>query len=231
MMRRTVFVCLLVCAVTTLPGCVAAVVGTAAVAGGRVAHDRRDVSTMINDRDLQLSVKRALKTDKALVSHNHIRTVVYNRVILLIGEVVDESARDKAGELASGFVGARRVVNQLDVAPEPGFWSRRGDDALVARIKTGLIDITSLRGFDPTRVNISAAHNNIYLMGLLTHTEAQAVVQSARNTNGVSKVVNLFDYTDAAPIPPSAASAPEPAVNVALPAGSSSVTTYPMKQH
>lgn len=229
-MRRTLLVCLLVCATTLLPGCVAAVVGSAA-AGGRIAHDRRDVSTMINDRDLQLSVKRALNTDKALVSHNHIRVVVYNRVILLIGEVVNDAARDKAGELASGFIGARRVVNQLDVAPEPGFWSRRGDNALTARIKSGLVDITSLGSFDPTRVNVTVAHNNVYLMGLVSHTEAKAVVQSARNTNGVNKVFNLFDYTDAASTPAQPASVPAPAASAALPASSSSVTTYPLGQH
>lgn len=228
-MRRTLLVCLLLCAVTTLPGCVAAVVGTAAVAGGRVAHDRRDVSTMINDRDLQLSVNRALDTDQALVSHNHIRVVVYNRVILLVGEVVNEAARDKAGELASGFIGARRVVNQLDVLPEPGFWSRRGDNALGARVKAGLIDITSLPGFDPTRVNITVAHDNVYLMGLLTHTEADAVVQSARNTNGVNKVFSVFDYIDTAPTPASAASVPAPVSSAALPVSSGSVTTYPME--
>lgn len=230
-MRRTLLVCLLVCAVTALPGCVAAVVGSAAVAGGRVAHDRRDVSTMINDRDLQLSVKRALNTDPALVSHNHIRVVVYNRVILLIGEVVDAAARDKAGELASGFIGARRMVNQLDVAPEPGFWSRRGDNTLAARIKAGLVDFTSLPDFDPTRVNVTVAHDNVYLMGLLTHAEAEAVVQSARNTNGVNKVVNLFDYIDTAPPPASAASTPAAATSAVPPASSSSVTTYPIKQH
>ncbi|MDN5924787.1 MAG: BON domain-containing protein [Xanthomonadales bacterium] len=228
-MQRTVLVCLLLCALTLLPGCVAAVVGTAAVAGGRVAHDRRSVSTMINDKNLQMSADNAIEADQALASHNHIRVVVYNRVILLVGEVVDAAARDKAGELASGFIGARRVVNQLDIAPEPGFWSRRGDNALAARIKTGLIDITSLPGFDPTRINITVAHNNVYLMGLLTHTEAKAVLESARSTSGVNKVFNLFDYIDAPVLPARASSTPAPASSVALPASSSSVTTYPIK--
>ena len=189
------------CLPVILSGCVTAAVvgGAAAVAtGAKVAHDRRATSTIINDRNLQLSVKKAIDSDEQLGSHNHIRVAVYNRVILLVGEVVDEAARARAGELASGFIGARRLVNELDVMPEPGFWARRGDNALGARIKTGLMDITSIPGFDPSRVSITVAHDKVYLMGLVTHTEAQAVIDNARNTRGVKKVINLFEYTDGA---------------------------------
>ncbi len=174
---------ILLCAPVLLSGCVAAVVGGAAVAtGASVAHDRRDASTVLNDRNLQLSVRNAINSDKALASHNRIRVVVYNRVILLVGEVANEDARERAGELASGFIGARRLVNQLDIMPAQGFWARRGDNALGARIKTGLLDITSLPGFDPSRVFMTVAHSKVYLMGLVTHTEAEAVISNARNT-------------------------------------------------
>lgn len=180
-----------------LSGCVAAVVGGAAVAtGASVAHDRRAASTVLNDRNLQFSVERALDSDASLVSHNRIRVVVYNRVILLVGEVADEQARLRAGELASGFIGARRLVNQLDIMPAPGFWARRADNALGARIKTGLMDITSLPGFDPSRVAITVAHSKVYLMGLLGHPEAEAVLDNARRTRGVDEVINLFEYPD-----------------------------------
>lgn len=189
---------ILFCAPVLLSGCVAAVVGGAAIAatGANVAHDRRDASTVLNDRNLQLSVRKAIDSDKVLASHNRIRVVVYNRVILLVGEVVNEDARERAGELASDFIGARRLVNQLDVMPEQGFWARRGDNALGARIKTGLLDVTSLPGFDPSRVFMTVAHGKVYLMGLVTHTEADAVISNARNTRGVGKVINLFEYSD-----------------------------------
>lgn len=188
---------ILLCAPVLLSGCVAAVVGGAAVAtGASVAHDRRDASTVLNDRNLQMSVRKAINSDKSLASHNRIRVVVYNRVILLVGEVANEDARERAEVLASDFIGARRLVNQLDIMPEQGFWARRGDNALGARIKTGLLDITSLPGFDPSRVFMTVAHGKVYLMGLVTHTEADAVINNARNTRGVGKVINLFEYSD-----------------------------------
>ncbi len=187
--------------VLLLPGCTAAVVGgvaAAAATGVNVAQDRRSASTIINDRNLQWSVANAIKADRALASHNRIRVVVYNRVVLLVGEVADESAKRKAGELASGFIGMRRLVNQLDILPEQGFWARRKDNALGARIKTGLLDITDIPGFDPSVVSITVAHGKVYLMGLVSHAEAAAVIDNARNTRGVDQVLNLFEYTDTA---------------------------------
>lgn len=178
-----------------LSGCAAAVVGGAATATGvGVAHDRRATSTIINDRNLQLSVRREINGDRALASHNRIRVVVYNRVILLVGEVADETARARAGELASNFIGTRRLVNELDILPAQGFWARRGDNTLGARIKTGLLDITSIPGFDPSRVAITVAHGKVYLMGLVTRAEAAAVIENARHTRGVQEVLNLFEY-------------------------------------
>lgn len=199
-MKRLFLLLLLPSLAVTLGGCTAAVVGGAAVtaAGLNVAHDRRPVSTIINDQNLKLSVQGAIGDDRALASHNHIRVLVYNRVIVLLGEVADEQARSKAGKLASGFIGARRVVNLLDIMPEPSFWQRRADNALTARIKTGLLDITEIRGFSPDLVNITVAHGEVYLLGLVTHAEAAAVIDNARNTRGVKRVINLFEYIDGA---------------------------------
>ena len=53
-----------------------------------------------------------------------------------------------------------------------------------------------LPGFDPGRVKISTAHGNVYLMGLVSHREADAVVDVARNVAGVNKVVQVFEYVD-----------------------------------
>ena len=62
--------------------------------------------------------------------------------------------------------------------------------------KTGLLDLTSLPGFDPLRVNVTTAHRVVYLMGIVTHEEDDAVTQIARDTEGVEKVVKVFEYTE-----------------------------------
>ena len=67
---------------------------------------------------------------------------------------------------------------------------------MTARVKAGLLNITSMPGFDPTRVNVTTSHRVVYLMGMVSHEESDAVADIARETGGVDKVVKLFEYTD-----------------------------------
>ncbi len=178
-----------------LGGCFAAIVGGAAV-GASAAHDRRDVGTYIDDKRIYLGAYDSLNTDKDLALKNNVKIVVYDGVMLLVGQVRTEELKLRAERLVSGFEGTRRIVNQLEVGEPEGFWSNRRDNAITARVKTALLDLTSLQGFDPTRVNVTTAHRVVYLMGRVTHEEDEAVVAIARDVAGVERVVKLFEYVE-----------------------------------
>ncbi len=178
-----------------LGGCAAAVVGGAAVGAGAV-HDRRDAGTYFEDKRIYLAAYDSLNKDKELALRNGVIIVVYNGVILLVGEVRTEALKQRAERLVSGFEGTRKVVNELEIREPEGWWSRRADNALTARVKTALLDLTSLPGFDPTRVNVTTAHRVVYLMGMVNREEDEAVTQIARDVDGVEKVVKVFEYTD-----------------------------------
>ena len=180
-----------------LHGCLAVVVGGAA-AGAHAVHDRRAVGTVLSDRNIQLSAIDAINRHRELTrDNNNVKVVVYNGVMLLCGQVRSEQLKQLAQSSAEGFNGIERVVNQIDVTDAPqGFWRRREDGTITARVKAGLLDITSMSGFDPTRINVTTSHHVVYLMGLVSSTEADAVTDIARNTAGVEKVVQLFDYSD-----------------------------------
>jgi osmotically-inducible protein OsmY len=182
---------------TPLCGCVAVVAG-GALAGAHAVHDRRALGTVLSDRNIQLSAIDAINKHRELTrDDNNVKVTVYNGVMLLSGQVRSEALKQLAHESAAGFDGVVRLVDQIEVTDHPqGFWRRREDNTISARVKTGLLDITSMPGFDPTRVNITTAHGIVYLMGLLTHGEADAATDVARNTAGVDKVVKLFEYTD-----------------------------------
>jgi osmotically-inducible protein OsmY len=49
---------------------------------------------------------------------------------------------------------------------------------------------------DGLRTKVVTENGVVYLMGLLTRSEADAVTQAARQVGGVQKVVKLFEYTD-----------------------------------
>ncbi|MCW8870116.1 MAG: BON domain-containing protein, partial [Proteobacteria bacterium] len=51
-----------------------------------------------------------------------------------------------------------------------------------------------LPDFDPTRVKLTVANGEVFLMGLVTQTEADAVVERIRHLRGVHRVVKVFEY-------------------------------------
>jgi len=194
-MRRHLLPALLALALPLLlGGCVAAVVG-GAVVGTRAAHDRRDMGTYFDDKRIYLNAYDSLNRDKELALHNNVTLVVYNGVLLIVGEVRTAELKQRAEQRVSG-VDARRIVNELEVSEPRGFWSNRRDNSITAHVKTALLDLTSLPGFDPTRVNVTTAHRVVYLMGKLTREEDEAVVDIARNVAGVERVVKVFEYLD-----------------------------------
>jgi osmotically-inducible protein OsmY len=172
------------------------IVALAALAACSAFTDRRGFNRVMNDRNVQITAQRALDDDPQLANRAHVGTAVYDGVLLLIGEAVDEAAKARAGADVTGYEAVRRVENLIDVMPLQSAGRNALDAALTARVKASLLDVTSLPGFDPGRVNVSTAHGNVYLMGLLSHREADAVVDVVRNVAGVNKVVQVFEYTD-----------------------------------
>ncbi len=178
-----------------LGGCVAAVTA-GAIATGSSVHDRRGFGTVVDDKRIQLAAYDKINNDKELVLKNRVMIAVYNGVMLLMGEVRTPDLKQRAEQTVTGFEGVRRIVNEIDVMEPEGFWTRRNDNKITARVKLALADITSVPGFDATKVKVSTAHRTVYLMGLLSTEEVEIVTEIARNVPGVERVVKVFEYTE-----------------------------------
>ena len=178
-----------------LHGCIVVAAGGAVLG---VVHDRRGGDVIINDRRVQLGITNAINRDKGIVHNNYrVKVVVYNGTVLLVGQVESAATKQRAQTIAADIEGAQRVSNELEITTEPyGFWHRREDNAQAARVKTALLDITSMPGFDATRVNVTSANHVVYLMGIVSHEEADAATEIVRNVGGVDKVVKLFEYRE-----------------------------------
>ena len=125
---------------------------------------------------------------------NRVMIAVYNGDMLLMGEVRTPELKQRAETAVTGFEGVQRIVNEIEVMEPEGFWTRRGDNKITARVKLALADATSVPGFDVTRVKVSTAHRVVYLMGIINHDEGEMVTEIARNVPGVERVVKVFEY-------------------------------------
>lgn len=187
---------LVMVAVSMQTGCAALVVAGAATAVG-AAHDRRATSEVYKDNRLELSIADALNRDKEVALDNAVSVVSYNRIVLVIGEVRTEALRERVLGVVRSFDDVREVIDELTIRAPIATGTIAGDALVNARVKTALLDLVDLPGFDPTRVNVTTRDGVVYLMGLVTREEGERVADSARQLSGVARVVKMFEYIEA----------------------------------
>jgi osmotically-inducible protein OsmY len=202
--NRWVLVLALCAAPLALQGCftVAAVgVGTAVVSG----VDRRTTGAQIDDAGIELKVGNRI-SDK-YGGKVHVSVTSYDRNVLLTGEVPNEQIKDDIGKIAAGVENVRGIVNELQIAGVPSDAAIANDAYLTAKVKARFIDANK---FNSIHVKVVTEAGVVYLLGIVTQQEAADAVQIAATTDGVRKVVKVFEYCT--PSEPRCA-APKPTVS------------------
>lgn len=174
---------------TQLAACVPAVVGGAAT-GGAIAADRRTSGIFVEDENIELKAANKMRTN--LGEQSHVNVTSYNRNVLLTGEVPDEARKTLAANLLKEIPNISNVTNEIVIAPKASLSSRSNDTYITSKVKTRFV--TENR-FPANHVKVVTEDSVVYLLGMVTQEEAEAAVDIARNTDGVTKVVKVFEYT------------------------------------
>jgi osmotically-inducible protein OsmY len=178
-------------AAALLGGCAALVVG-GAVTGAAAIHDRRDYTDMLDDQEIEIRAMAALAGDKSLSAHSRIAATSYNHKVLLTGQADTDELKAQAAETVSRLPKVERVIDEIGVGPSISLMQESKDVLLTSRAKLALTKV-SLPGFDATRVKVVTEDSVVYLMGLLSSEEADAVVEQVRWVPDVQRVVRLFE--------------------------------------
>jgi osmotically-inducible protein OsmY len=177
-----------------LAGCGAVVVGGVAT-GAAVAHDRRTTGSFIEDQSILLQAIDIRSNDEELQKFANVDVSVYNMQVLLTGQAENMAVVERYRARLLTIPKVRGVFNEVSVGAESTWGEATADAYLTAKVKVALFDI-DIDGFDPTRVDVTSSLGTVYLMGLLTPAEADAVTEEARYVSGVKRVVKLFEYID-----------------------------------
>jgi osmotically-inducible protein OsmY len=179
-----------------LQGCGALVVGGVAT-GAAVIHDRREEQTVLQDQNIELQSTAAFYQDAQVRDDCRIAATSYNLVVLLTGQCGEQASADRFADSVSRLAKVRRVVNEVTVGPIASF-SRESEDVLLTSRAKFAVTQVDMDDFDATRVKVVTEAGVVYLMGLVTPAEAEAVVENVRYIPGVKKVVKVFEYTQPA---------------------------------
>ena len=189
-------------AVLQLAGCAAAVVGAGAAAGYGIYEDRRSAGTMADDSRIESRASDAI--DQRFGWKVHVNITSYNRQVLITGEVPDAVSHAEVEKLVAAQPGVRAVSNELLIGPLSSLAARTGDTVITSNVKTRFL---GAKNFNAVHVKVVTEAGVVFLMGMVTEVEANSATEIARTTDGVKKVVKVFEYCKSGesvcrPVPP-----------------------------
>lgn len=101
----------------SLGGCHVALLGGAAVAGYEVTKDERNASEVANDARIVADIKQKLLRDKT-ISGWDVNVDSYKGEITLHGNVVSQTAKERALLIAQSVKGVSKITSKLIIIPK-----------------------------------------------------------------------------------------------------------------
>lgn len=175
-----------------LQGCLAVAVGTGALAAKAVS-DPRSIGKQVDDTTLHSRIGIALDNNRLAFVGARIVATVYQGTVLLIGQAKSQSQIDKADKIALSTVGVKEVYNQIRLAPRIGATTLANDAWITTKVKSQLIANSDIKA---RNIKVVTENSEVFLMGILTRSEAKLAAQIAGKVAGVPVVIKAFDYLD-----------------------------------
>ena len=153
--------------------------------------DRRTSGTQIEDSSIERKIGNRI--EEKFGTEVHLDVTSYNRYVVLMGEAPTQKVKDEIGTLALGVENVRNVQNEITIGPVTSSATRANDAYLTSKVKTRLATASKV---NPSHIKVVTEDSVVYLMGLVTHKEADEATEIASTTGGVRKVVKVFEYTE-----------------------------------
>lgn len=188
-MTRFLVVPLLLALSGLLGGCAAVVVGAGAAAGYGLYEDRRSSGTQMDDQRIESRAASAI--DQRFGWKVHVNVTSYNRQALITGEVPDAVTHAEIEKLVAAIPGVRALSNELKIGALSSLAARTGDTVVTSNVKSRFL---GAKNFNALHVKVVTEAGVVFLLGMVTEVEANAATEIARTTDGVKKVVTVFEY-------------------------------------
>ncbi|ERP91286.1 phospholipid-binding protein [Alcanivorax sp. P2S70] len=156
-------------------------------------HGSRTFGAFVEDGNIERKVSVNLARASEELDQSRIVVVSFNGNVLLAGQVASEDLKAQAGNIADQVRHVRHVHNELQVIGNNSFLARTNDTWLTSKVKSRLFVNGDAPGW---RTKVVTENGVVYLMGLLTRDEAEAVVSQVQKVYGVQKIVKIIEYID-----------------------------------
>lgn len=154
---------------------------------------RRSLGSIIDDQSIETTATVNIRKTDAGLEHANVVVTSYNGIVLLTGQVPSEELRNAAAQTAALVKNVRQVHNYLTVGDVTGFAARSSDTLITTKVKAKLLTAANIKD---SRVKVITENGEVFLLGLVTHEEGNIAGNVVQNTDGVQKVVMLFEFVD-----------------------------------
>lgn len=146
----------------------------------------------MDDSAVEFKLADLVHNDQDLLAHSSVSATSYNALLLLTGQADTIAYRDRYLALARQVPTVKRIVDEIAIAPDASLSEVSNDSYITSKAKLALFGV-QLPDFDPSRVKVITEKGVVYLLGLVTRKEADAVVEKVRYVKGVKRVVKVFE--------------------------------------
>ncbi|BAS67113.1 BON domain-containing protein [Bathymodiolus septemdierum thioautotrophic gill symbiont] len=161
-----------------------------------VANDRRTTGEIVDDKSIEFNLF-AWNDKENRLENAHLNFLVYNKEVLITGEVPTQAVRDYIIKQAPNKdFKIKKVIDELRIAKSSSLLSRAKDSMITIKAKALF---HNQEVFNPLHIEITTENRTIYLMGDLTRREANKATKIASGISGVKRIVKLFHYLENIP--------------------------------
>ena len=191
-MKKVIILSALIISSTILSSCVPIVQGAAAVTTvATMSNDRRTMGEILDDKTLYMNLRNFVSKD-SMLEDTHINFNVYNKSVLMTGEVATEELKSYLEETVKKRAPKmNQLINEVAVMPNSSYLNRARDGVISVQIEALFLD---QEVFHPAHVSVLTERATVYLMGSVTKREAEHATNVASQAKNVKQVVKLFNY-------------------------------------
>lgn len=159
---------------------------------GFTSYDKRSLKTTADDQAITQHAEMKLYGDRTIDENAHIIVASFNYNVLLAGQAPTPELRTKATDLVQSIPKIKRIYNEITISQPTSAFTRSQDAWTTAKVKATLM---TRAGLDTTKIKVITENGVVYLLGIVTHAQADRAVAVARQVTGVKRVVKLFEYS------------------------------------
>lgn len=153
-------------------------------------QEKRSWQTWSDDAKIENTITLRNQRASAQLRAARIKSVSFNGIVLLLGQVPNEELKLLAEQNAQGVPGVQMVYNELQIRDNASLAEQSRDSWLTTKVKAALSADDRLQA---GRIHVTTESGKVYLTGFITEDAANIAAEIAANVSGVTQVVKVFE--------------------------------------